>query len=48
MFCCAPFVLFLRRDEAGGRKKASGQDGGRRIEKRLPVICVHCGGVVMS
>ena len=32
---------------ADGRKNTSGQDGGRRIEKRLPVICVHCGGVVM-
>ena len=38
----------VRRDGADGRKNASGQDGGRRIEKRLPVICVHCGGTVIS
>jgi hypothetical protein len=35
------------RDGAGGRKNASGQDGGRRNEKRQPVICVHCGEAVM-
>ena len=32
----------VRRNGADGRKNASEQDGGRRIEKRLPVICVHC------
>ena len=36
------------RDGADGRKNASEQDGGWRNEKRLPVICVHCGGAVMS
>ena len=44
---CAGMVWEWVRVGADGRKNTSGQDGGRRIEKRLPVICVHCGGAVM-
>ena len=41
-FFCAGMVWEWVRDGADGRKNASGQDCGQRIEKCLLVICVHC------